>query len=422
MNIEHALVSKLVQTGAIDKGIARGIEPHHFADPGASKIYEILVDHVRIYKTPPSFEAVKKYIEAEERATKQKVAFQFQVCTDSTEYLIDQFVGLIKYRATTESVRDLAKLTDDQNNWQDLDLKVLEVARHLSMIVPSSQVGRLSDVQKRIEEYERRKAADNPWGIKMGIPTLDTLTMGLQPHELATIAGWMGLGKSTLLQFFLFNSYLQGNTPMMLSGEMEAEALFRKWDTMATHMSYTALKALELGEGDMQKWQEWGEKAEDTKPERDIIVIDDLSKFTVDKVYSETVRHNPDVVAVDYIGLMDAPKEHSGTGWAKIEYCTKALKQSARQLKVPHIVVAQTNREDGGSGPGLDKLAGSLSIGRDSDQVYGLFQDDVMAEMEQMEVRLMKSRDSKRGDALLKWKPENMEFRELNASERFDKV
>ena len=219
----------------------------------------------------------------------------------------------------------------------------------------------------------------------------------------------------------MFNAYLQDNTPMMISGEMEADALFRKWDTMATNMSYSMLKAMELGEGDMRKWEQWGEKAASAKPERDIIVIDDISKLTVDKVYAESVRHAPDLVAVDYIGLMEAPKEYN-IGWAKIEYCTKALKQNARQLRIPHIVVAQTNRDDGGSGPALDKLAGSLSIGRDSDQVYGLYQDDIMRENEQMEVRLLKSRDSGQGDAMMKWKPDRMEFRELAASEKFGSV
>ncbi len=418
MNIENLLVSKLVQSGQMDAAISRGIEPEHFEDPAAATVYEILIEHVRVYKQAPSFDAVKKYIAAMEKAERRKIGFVFQVPEDTLEYLLDRFIGLIKYRATTEAVRDLAKRTDDEANWEHLDLDALEIARHLALVVPSSQVGKLSDVQKRIEEYERRKAEGNMWGIKMGIPTLDVLTMGLQSHELATIAGWMGLGKSTLLQYVLFNGYLQGRTPMMVSGEMEAEALFRKWDTMAANMSYSALKAMELGDEDMQKWEQWGEKASSAAPERDIIVIDDISKLTVDKVYAETIRHNPDMVAVDYIGLMEAPKDY-GTGWAKIEYCTKAFKQNARSLRIPHIVVAQTNRDDGGSGPGLDKLAGSLSIGRDSDQVYGLFQDEIMRDEMEMEVRLMKSRDSGQGKALMHWNPEFMEFKEKAASERF---
>jgi replicative DNA helicase len=300
----------------------------------------------------------------------------------------------------------------------NLDVDALEMARNLAMVVPSSQVARLSDVKKRIEEYERRKAEGNLWGIKTGIKTLDLLTMGIQQHELATIAGWMGLGKSTLAQVVLFNAYLQDETPMMISGEMEAEALFRKWDTMATNMKYSALKAMDLGKGDMRKWEEWGEKAEAAAPERDIIVIDDIGKMTVDKVFSETIRYSPDLVCVDYIGLMEAPN-NIGQGWEKITYCTKGLKQNARNLKIPHLVVAQTNREDGGSGAELGKLAGSLSIGRDSDQVYGLFQDEVMKESERMEVRLLKNRDGAQGQALMNWKPETMEFRELSEKDLF---
>ena len=418
MNVEQSLISKIIQTGAIEEAISRGIEAEHIEDEDTRAVYEMLLEHVRRYKTPPTFEAVQAEIAALEKKHKRKLTFQMQASELSLAYLIDEFIGLIKYRATVESARELAAMTDDKENWKDLDVKMLEIARHLAMIVPSSQVARLSDVQKRIEEYERRKAEGDFWGIKTGIGTIDNLTMGLHPHELATIAGWMGLGKSTLAQVFLFNAYLQDKTPMMISGEMEADALFRKWDTMATNIEYNALKALDLGKGQMKQWEKWGEKAASAAADRDIIVIDDIGKLTVDKVFSETIRYSPDLVCVDYIGLMDAPSQY-GQGWEKITYCTKGLKQNARNLKIPHIVVAQTNREDGGSGAELGKLAGSLSIGRDSDQVYGLHQDEVMRDENRMEVRLLKNRDGAQGAAIMKWKPDTMEFKEMGASDWF---
>lgn len=421
MNVEHSLLSKIIQTGAIEDAIARGIEAEHFEDDDTRTVYSFMLEHVRKYKVPPSHDAIRAEMAAIEKREKRKLQFRIEAVEDALGYLIDQFIGLIKYRATVESVRELAAKTSDPAQWLNLDVEALEIARHLAEIVPSSQVDRLSDVARRIEEYERRKAAGNMWGIKTGIQTLDTLTLGLQPSDLATIAGWMGLGKSTLAQVFLFNAYLQDKTPMMVSGEMDADALFRKWDTMATNISYTALKALDLGAKQKEKWEKWGEKAEAAKADRDIIVIDDIGKMTVDKVFAETIRYSPDLVCVDYIGLMDAPN-HIGQGWEKITYCTKALKQNARNLKIPHVVVAQTNREDGGSGPELGKLAGSLSIGRDSDQVYGLFQDDIMREDERMEVRLLKNRDGAQGTAVMKWTPETMEFRELGAAENYARV
>lgn len=422
MNVESNLLSKIIQTGAIEEVIAREIEPQHFEDEDVRAVYQIMLDHVRKYKIPPSLEVIQAEISTLERRLKRKLDFNInEVNTNALDYLIDKFIGLIKYRATADAARELAAKTDDPDNWMNLDIDALEIARNLALVVPSSQVAKLSEVKKRIEEYERRKREGDFWGIKTGIQMLDNLTMGIQPHELATIAGWMGLGKSTLAQVILFNAYLQDKTPMMISGEMEAEALFRKWDTMATNISYTALKALDLGDKQMAKWEEWGEKAEAAQADRDIIVIDDIGRLTVDKVFAETIRYSPDLVCVDYIGLMEAPTQY-GQGWEKITYCTKGLKQNARNLKIPHIVVAQTNREDGGSGAALDKLAGSLSIGRDSDQVYGLYQSEEMMEMERMEVRLLKNRDGAQGTSIMKWRPETMEFRELGEKDLFTRV
>jgi len=206
MNVEQSLLSKIIQTGAIEEAISRGIEPEHFEDEDTRAVYEILLEHVRKFKVPPSFEAIQAEMQALEKKQKRKLTFHLQATEDALGYLIDKFIGLIKYRTSVDSVREFVKMTDDQDNWMDLDVQMLEIARHLAMVVPSSQVAKLSDVQRRIEEYERRKAEGNMWGIKTGITTLDNLTMGLHPHELATIADWMGLGKSTIAQVLLFNA------------------------------------------------------------------------------------------------------------------------------------------------------------------------------------------------------------------------
>lgn len=404
MDAEYSLISKIIQVGGIENAVSRGITEEHFDDPTHKEVYSALSEHIRRYKVPPTPQVIKDSFPD----------FRPEVSTESLDYLIDRFIGLVKYRATATASRDLAKLTQNKKEWANLDLHVLEIARNLAQLVPSSQTAMLSDVRKRIAEYEKRKREGVFPGIKMGIPTIDNLTLGIQPPDYVTVAGYMGTGKSTLAQFILFNSYLQNKKPMFISLEMDAEALFRKWDTMATNFSYMALKKLELEEGDMDKWEEWGEKAENSKAERDIIVIDDIGKCTVDKVYAETVRYSPDLVAVDYVGLMDTPN-NTGSHWEKVTYTTKGLKQNARTLKIPVIGVAQTNEEESG----LGNIAGSKSIGRDSDIVIGLFQKEEWKERERMNIKLLKSRESKTGSVDMNWKPETMEFSEMTEKDWF---
>jgi replicative DNA helicase len=236
--------------------------------------------------------------------------------------------------------------------------------------------------------------------------------MGIQPHELVVCAGWQGTGKSTLMQFIAFNAYLQGFTPLFISLEMEHKALLRKFDTMAVDMNYHDLKALELGDESIDRWAEWAERAGNHKDNQDIIIVDRIGARTATGVFAETVRYNPDLVVVDYISLLDAPKKAGDKSWQQIGHISRELKLNAQTLGIPVVAAAQTNRDSTKEGVKLETIAFSSSIGMDADIVLGLNQDDDMRLEEKMEVVMVKSRDSGRARVTMDWKMETMQFGE----------
>lgn len=405
MDIERTYVNKLAATGLIEHSLSAGIKDTHFEDESLRDLYRFMADHTVRYKGAPSMEVL----------VERFPGHNFEHATDSLEYLLERFERHVKMRCARTTLYDIAAKLDDPAINDSPDGIFLEAARHLGQLIPTSKVHRLSEIDTRIETYENGGSTQQ--GILMGIPTFDNLTLGIQPHEFVAVVGWQGLGKSTLAQYILFNAYMQDKTCMIISLEMEWKALMRKWDTMLTHFDYNSLKSGNLSLNDVERWKV---KAEEVKSSSaDIIVKDDVMNCTVDFVYAEAMRYKPDLLAVDYISLMDTSRSSASQMWEKITLLTQSLKQISRTTGIPIIGVAQTNINSADGGAKLDNISYSRSIGQDSDIVLGLHQDDEMKANRRMTVRMLKNRDGATADADLHWNMENMTFRPSTDTDAF---
>jgi len=410
MDIEGALVSKIVTTGRLEDVVARGITFEHFADDACREMFIWLTEHARKYKNLPSIEAVRDHI----AETKELRGFEIEHIDDAIEFLIDKFVNIVKRRHANEAVLEIAKILDDGDPklTQDIDLTFLEVSRNLATIVPSTAVSRFSDMDKRIEDYERRKAEGKPTGVPFGFPRLDRITGGIHPHQFVVVAGFSGLGKSTLLGSVAFNIYVAGYTPLYISLEEEAEEIFARFDAMAASLDHKKMRQLNLPDEQMENWRDVAERVRETT--HDIPVIDDVRDCTPNHVFAETVKHKPDIVIIDYLSLMKSSygSSRNVSIWQIVSEITRDLKQNARTLKIPIFAAAQTNRSGAKDGAELDNIGNSISIVQDSDIVLGLHADSDMKDRKEMEIRVRKNRRGPLDQFLCIWDHENMVFRE----------
>jgi replicative DNA helicase len=406
VDIERIYLSKVATTGQIENSLSAGITENHFDDEVLRNVYTFMADHTRRYKAPPSMNVLRERFPDH----------NFEASTDSVEYLRERFVRHVKLRYAKRSLVEMSNQLQNPDVADNIDGIFLGEARRLSQLMPTSRVHKFSEMEDRISRYE--KGTDIDMGIKMGIHEFDRLTFGIQPHEFVSIVGWQGTGKSTLTQWMVFNAWMQGKTAMIFSLEMEAPALFRKWDTMLTNFEYRALKAHELSPSDVELWRTKAQMVRDKKC--DIIVKDDITSCTPDFVFAETMRYKPDLVAIDYVSLMDTTRSSGTQMWEKVTYLTQQLKQIARTSGTPIIAVAQTNIASADGGAKLENIAYSRSIGQDSDIVLGLHQDDDMKENQKMTVRMLKNRDGSTAVGDLYWNMDNMEFMPWNEKHFFE--
>ncbi len=391
---ERALISRIARTGQVNTLMAEGIREDHFSDDRVRKIWRFMTDHYRQYKIAPAFDTVFE----------EFPDFNFEVSGESVQYLKDKFKKEVMYRYGADAVIRISEELANPDSDQEVDQMFMEESRRLATILPTAKLHAFKDMDKRIWEYE------NPVEEKFihtGIPAIDNLTFGIQPHEYVTIFGATSVGKSTMSQWLLFNAWMQNKTPMYISLEMEANALFRKWDTMLMQFKYNDLKGHTLREREVQDWKEKAKEVA-TRP-NDIIVMDDVRGCTVDRVFAELTRWQPDILCLDYVNLMNVRSSY-GQNWEKITYLTQELKQISRTLKIPIIGVAQANRSSFQGGATLENIAGSISAVQDADLVFGLHSDEEMREEKKMELRLLKNRDGAVGNVDLWWAAETMTF------------
>lgn len=416
MDAELRLASKLAQSGGVGEAIIRGITAQHFADEKLGKAFDTMREHFVKYGQPIPVGTLRT----------RHPDYAFEPVSDVLGFCIDEFILSVKRRLAIKAVTDIAEMANDPAQTAKIEEAFLDRARDLSHAVPHPSLASFRDVKSRIDEYEAMvKSGKSPIGIELGIPSIDAVTMGVQPHEMVIITGWLGMGKSTLLQHIALNAFLAGKSSVYVSLEMEKKAILRRIDVMATKkVDYYAMKAGKLSSKEIGEWRGLEKRLQTVNA--DIKVVDDVGKCTVDTIYSLASQHKPDMMVVDYLTLMtttDVGK--AASDWEKVNAISKNLKLMSRSLGIPVIAAAQqnvggsSNARRGGGGAALENIGGSKSIGADADIVIGLHQDPDMVVQRMMELRLMKNRDGRQITVNMVWDHERMDFREATGADVF---
>lgn len=409
MDLERMLISKIIFTGQVEAALSRNISIDHFYDDECERMFAYLVNHARRYKSTPSLDAVKH----------DHPEFEFIQTQETIEWVIDRFTVQVKRKAANDALEVLASAADDRERAENIDLEFLSVAESLIMSLPASKVSRFSEMDKRIAEFEELKRQGKRLGIPYGMPTLDLKLGGLFPHELVSVLGWTNKGKSTLLRVMAFNMWVQGYTPLYFSFEMGADEILREFDALAAKLDRQKMKQLDLSDEQMCNWKEFAESfAERTS---DIPIVDPYHKVSPDFIYAEMLRHRPNVAIIDYVGLMrpNGPITHGSKRYSQLVDITQDLKWTARRLRIPIIMAAQTNRGAAKEGAELEHTGDSISIAQDSDTVIGLHQDEDMEKINEMEIRVNKSRQGPRPRFKMIWDQETPVFREKTLRDMF---
>lgn len=263
----------------------------------------------------------------------------------------------------------------------------------------------------RIDELHKKGAGYR--GIQTGFVDLDNLLSGMQASNLLILAARPGQGKTAMVVNIAQHVSVVQKIPVgIFSLEMSEEELVDRLLVGQADVDAWRLKTGKLSESDFSKLsQAMGELADAP------IFVDDSPGISVSEIRTKARRlqleHGVKLLIVDYLQLADPGRRYDNRV-QEVSIVSQALKNLARELKIPVLAVSQLSRaveHRGERRPQLADLRESGAIEQDADVVMFLYRTDAeITNVIQTKLLVAKHRNGPMGEIDLLFRGDRIKF------------
>lgn len=234
----------------------------------------------------------------------------------------------------------------------------------------------LADSFERLDELH--KSAGGMRGVGTGFADLDNTLAGMQPSNMIILAARPGMGKTALSLNIAQHVAVNRHEPVgFFSLEMSKEELIDRLLVAQADIDAWKLKTGRLGEEEYGRLSDaMGVLAESP------LYIDDTPGASLLEMRTKArrlmVEYGLKLVVVDYLTLIQPTRRYDNRV-TEVADISAGLKNLARELKIPVLVLSQLNRaveHRGTSQPQLADLRESGAIEQDADVVMFLYRED----------------------------------------------
>ena len=243
-----------------------------------------------------------------------------------------------------------------------------------SGLVPAAEIIKTS--LDRIEYLYQQKSAIT--GIASGFSDLDKMTNGFQPSDLIIIAARPSMGKTALvLNIAQHVALREKKNVAFFSLEMSQEQVMMRLLGSEARVNLSDLRVGRVADSVWPKLISVANKFSESP-----LYIDDTSGISPYEVRAKCRRLKSqkglDMVIVDYLQIMDLKTKVESRERA-ISEISRNMKELAKELKIPVVVLSQINRGvevRTDRRPMLSDLRESVSIEQDADVVMMIYRDE----------------------------------------------
>lgn len=225
-----------------------------------------------------------------------------------------------------------------------------------------------------IEDYHQRQGMLT--GIGTGFVDFDKLTTGLHGGEMIVIAARPSVGKTSLAMNIAEYVAIEENLPVgVFSLEMTAESLVLRMLCSRSRVNMRNVREGFMSERDFPKLTGAAGKLANAP-----LFIDDSSGLSILQLRAKARRmyqqYGIKLFVIDYLQLLHTTDRKADNRQQEIADISLGVKNLAKELNVPVIVLSQLNREverEKGRPPRLSDLRESGAIEQDADLVGLLY-------------------------------------------------
>jgi replicative DNA helicase len=300
---------------------------------------------------------------------------------------IEAYENIVREESIKVKVISLARsiLDDAEAGASAIDLLVRAQTEPLSIM--SKQMDTISTAEevgyKVLEEIAAKKSGTLTTGIPTPLKFLNEILQGLQPGDLIIVAGRPAMGKTALGGQLA--TYTAKHTGPVFIGSLEMDESSLVQRMLSAEAKVNSLRIREgkmLMPGEMESIQE----AVDTLGEWHPIFISDQPRQSASELRAAMARQYAKsglkLAVIDYLGLLkeDRPGQ---SRYKEVGDSVKILRATARELKIPVVLLCQLNRgveARENKRPLLSDLKESGEIEQDSDVVIMLYREEYYCE------------------------------------------
>jgi replicative DNA helicase len=287
------------------------------------------------------------------------------------------------------------KMADDGADIQDI-LKALKL-EDADTIEMSAKI---YNPFEQADAYFEHVAAIEQNVLKTGIKRIDEIIHGVAPGQVLTFLGRAGCFKTSFLQYCLYNySKNSGKVAAMFSLEMPVASLVeRNLQAMQGWTCTTVEDHFKNGSRSPETMTKYAEVFKNFAVVDGRVSLDEIADYIrlINKKWS-----GPQVgaIGIDYMGLIES--DGNDKEYEKISKIARELKHLAKEIHMPVVVLAQTNRTqaDGTQEIYLHQGRGSGAIEEAADYIIGAFKS-CEDETAGIIFKILKNRRGKTGDML----------------------
>lgn len=241
----------------------------------------------------------------------------------------------------------------------------------------------LAQTYEKISNLHDPEMKDRYIGLPTGFRSLDNIISGFQSTDLVVIAARPAMGKTAFALNIGHNIARRDKSVGIISLEMAKEQLVERMFCAMLGVDSWKMRTGKLSDEDFAKI---GSVMDDLSKVK--IFIDDSSVSGIVELRTKARRlkaeHGLDLLIVDYLQMMSAGKpSYQNNRVQEISDITRALKNLARELRIPIIALSQLSRAVEGRPskiPQLSDLRDSGSIEQDADVVLMMYREDYYEE------------------------------------------